>query len=150
MKYEKIIKWVLAILFVVGIALSVYGFIVGWPTDDQKWDTSLHFPVDLILWGAYAFAGITILAVVFGVFVIGGINNPKTLVGLLIGVIVIAAVVGGAWMLAPGTPAIGYMGDPVSDFNLKLTDTMLSLTYLIFGAAIVSLIVGWVVGATRK
>ena len=54
MKYEKIIKWVLAILFVVGVALSVYGFIVGWPTDDQKWDTSLHFPVDLILWGAYA------------------------------------------------------------------------------------------------
>ena len=150
MKYEKIIKWVLAVLFVVGIVLSIYGFIVGWPTDDQKWDTSLHFPVDLILWGAYAFAGITILAVVFGVFVIGGINNPKTLVGLLIGVIVIAAVVGGAWMLAPGTPAIGYMGDPVSDFNLKLTDTMLSLTYLIFGAAIVSLIVGWVVGATRK
>ena len=150
MKYEKIIKWVLAVLFVVGIVLSVYGFIVGWPTDDQKWDTSLHFPVDLILWGAYAFAGITILAVIFGVFVIGGINNPKTLVGLLIGVIVIAAVVGGAWMLAPGTPAIGYMGDPVSDFNLKLTDTMLSLTYLIFGAAIVSLIVGWVVGATRK
>ena len=150
MKYEKIIKWVLAILFVVGVALSVYGFIVGWPTDDQKWDTSLHFPVDLILWGAYAFAGITILAVVFGVFVIGGINNPKTLIGLLVGVIVIAAVVGGAWMLAPGTPAIGYMGDPVSDFNLKLTDTMLSLTYLIFGAAIVSLIVGWVVGATRK
>ena len=150
MKYEKIIKWVLAVLFVVGIVLSIYGFIVGWPTDDQKWDTSLHFPVDLILWGAYAFAGITILAVIFGVFVIGGINNPKTLVGLLIGVIVIAAVVGGAWMLAPGTPAIGYMGDPVSDFNLKLTDTMLSLTYLIFGAAIVSLIVGWVVGATRK
>ena len=150
MKYEKIIKWVLAVLFVVGIVFSVYGFIVGWPTDDQKWDTSLHFPVDLILWGAYAFAGITILAVVFGVFVIGGINNPKTLVGLLIGVIVIAAVVGGAWMLAPGTPAIGYMGEPVSDFNLKLTDTMLSLTYLIFGAAIVSLIVGWVVGATRK
>ena len=150
MKYEKIIKWVLAALFVVGIVFSVYGFIVGWPTDDQKWDTSLHFPVDLILWGAYAFAGITILAVVFGVFVIGGINNPKTLVGLLIGVIVIAAVVGGAWMLAPGTPAIGYMGEPVSDFNLKLTDTMLSLTYLIFGAAIVSLIVGWVVGATRK
>ena len=150
MKYEKLIKWVLALLFVVGIAVSLYGFIAGWPTDDQKWDTSLHFPVDLILWGAYAFAGITILAVAIGVFVIGGINNPKTLIGLLIGVVVIAAVVGGAWMLAPGTPAIGYMGDPVTDFDLKLTDTMLSLTYLVFGAAIVSLIVGWVVGATRK
>ncbi len=150
MKYEKIIKWVLALLFVVGIVVSVYGFIAGWPTDKQKWDTSLHFPVDLILFGAYAFAGITILAVVLGVFVIGGINNPKTLVKLLLGVVAIALVVGGAWMLAPGSQPIGYMGDPVTDFDLKLTDTMLSLTYLIFGAAIVSLVVGWIVGATRK
>ena len=62
MKYEKIIKWVLALLFVVGVILSVYGFIVGWPSDDQKWDTSLHFPVDLILWGAYAFAGCFVAA----------------------------------------------------------------------------------------
>ena len=150
MKYEKIIKWVLAILFVVGVVLSVYGFIVGWPSDDQKWDTSLHFPVDLILWGAYAFAGITILAVAFGVIVIGGMNNPKSLIKLLLGLVVIVALVGGAWFLAPGTPAIGYMGDPVSDFNLKLTDAMLSLTYLLCGASILALVVGWIVGATRK
>jgi len=150
MKYEKIIKWVLAILFFVGIAVSVYGFIVGWPTDEQKWDTSLHFPVDLILFGAYTFVGIAILAVVLGVFVIGGLNNPKTLLKLLVGVVAIAVIVGGAWMLAPGSLPIGYMGDPATDFELKLTDTMLSLTYLTLGAAFISLIVGWVVGATRK
>ena len=53
-------------------------------------------------------------------------------------------------MLAPGTPAVGYLGEPVSDQTLKLTDTILNLTYLTFGAAIVSLVVGWIVGATRK
>ena len=150
MKYEKIIKWVLAVLFVVGVVLSAYGFIAGWPSDDQKWDTSLHFPVDLILYGAYAFAGLTILAVAFGVFVIGSMNNPKSLVKLLIGLVAIVVVVGAAWVLAPGTPAIGYMGDPVSDFNLKLTDASLILTYLLFGGTIGALIVGWIVGATRK
>ena len=150
MKYEKIIKWVLAALFVLGVILSVYGFIVGWPSDDQKWDTSLHFPVDLILHGAYAFATLTILAVAFGVLVIGGMNNPKSLVKMLIGLVVIAVLVGGAWVLAPGEPAIGYMGEPVSDFKLKLTDATLLLTYLLCGVSLLALVAGWIIGATRK
>ena len=107
-------------------------------------------PVDNILYCAYAFAAITILAVVFGVVVIGGINNPKSLIKLFLGLVVIAGIVAVAYVLAPGTPAVGYLGDPVSDGTLKLVDTVLNLTYLLFGAAILSLIVGWIVGATRK
>ena len=55
-----------------------------------------------------------------------------------------------AWLLAPGTPAVGYLGEPVSDGTLKLTDTILNLTYLLFGGSIVALIAGWIIGATRK
>ena len=143
MKYEKIIKWVLAVLFVVGIVFSFYGFAVGFESNGNA-------PVDNMLFCAYAFAAITILAVVFGVVVIGGINNPKSLVKLLVGLVAIAAIVAVAYVLAPGTPAVGYLGDPVSDGTLKLTDTILNLTYLLFGAAILSLVVGWVVGAIRK
>ena len=72
MKYEKIIKWVLAVLFVVGIVFSFYGFAVGFESNGNA-------PVDNILYCAYTFAAITILAVLFGVIVIGGINNPKSL-----------------------------------------------------------------------
>ena len=143
MKYEKIIKWVLAVLFVVGIVFSFYGFAVGFESNGNA-------PVDNILYCAYAFAAITILAVLFGVVVIGGINNPKSLLKLALGIVAIVAVVAVAYVLAPGTPAVGYLGDPVSDGTLKLTDTILTLTYLLFGAAILSLIVGWIVGATRK
>ena len=143
MKYEKIIKWVLAVLFVVGIVFSFYGFAVGFESNGNA-------PVDNILYCAYAFAAVTILAVLFGVVVIGGINNPKSLVKLALGIVAIVAVVAVAYVLAPGTPAVGYIGDPVSDGTLKLTDTVLNLTYLLFGAAILSLIVGWIVGATRK
>ena len=150
MKYEKIIKWILAILFVAGVILSAYGFIAGWPSEKQKWDTSLHFPVDLILYGAYAFAVIAILAVAFGVLVIGGINNPKSLIKITVGLVAIVAIVGITWFTAPGTPAIGYMGDPVSDFALKLTDTCLTLTYVLFGGALAALVAGWIIGATRK
>ena len=143
MKYEKIIKWVLAVLFVVGIVFSFYGFAVGFESNGNA-------PVDNILYCAYAFAAVTILAVLFGVVVIGGINNPKSLLKLLLGIVAIVAVVAVAYVLAPGTPAVGYIGDPVSDGTLKLVDTVLNLTYLLFGAAILSLVIGWIVGATRK
>ena len=143
MKYEKIIKWILVALFIVGIVFSVYGFIVGF-------DTNGNAPVDLILYCTYAFAGIAILAVLFGVVVIGGINNPKSLLKLGLGLVAIAAIVAVAYVLAPGTPAVGYLGEPVSDGTLKLTDTVLNLTYFTFGLSIVALIVGWIVGAVRK
>ena len=143
MKYDKIIKWVLVALFIVGIVFSVYGFIVGFESNGNA-------PVDNILYCAYSFAGLAVLAVVLGVVVIGGINNPKSLLWLLIGIVAIAAVVGVAYVLAPGTPAVGYLGDPVSEGTLKLTDTVLNLTYFTFGLAIVSLVVGWIVSATRK
>ncbi|MBQ8573346.1 MAG: hypothetical protein IJ450_00640 [Bacteroidales bacterium] len=143
MKYEKIIKWVLAVLFVIGIVFSFYGFAVGFESNGNA-------PVDNILYCAYAFAIITILAVLFGVVVIGGINNPKSLLKLFIGLVAIVAIVAVAYVLAPGTPAVGYLGDPVSDGTLKLTDTVLNLTYLLFGGAILALIAGWIIGAIRK
>ena len=143
MKYDKIIKWVLVALFIVGIVFSVYGFLVGFETNGNA-------PVDNILYCAYAFAAIALLAVVLGVVVIGGINNPKSLLKLVLGLVVIGAIVAVAYVLAPGTPAVGYLGDPVSDGTLKLTDTVLNLTYFTFGLSILALIVGWVVGAVRK
>jgi hypothetical protein len=69
---------------------------------------------------------------------------------MLGGLVVIAAIAAVAYVLAPGTPAVGYLGEPVSDGTLKLTDTVLNLTYFTFGAAILALVVGWIVGATRK
>ena len=143
MKYDKIIKWVLVALFIVGIVFSVYGFLVGFETNGNA-------PVDNILYCAYAFAAIALLAVVLGVVVIGGINNPKSLLKLVLGLVAIGAIVAVAYVLAPGTPAVGYLGDPVSDGTLKLTDTVLNLTYFTFGLSIVALIVGWIVGAIRK
>ena len=143
MKYEKIVKWVLAALFAVGVVFSFYGFAVGFESNGNA-------PVDNMLYCAYAFALTTILAVVFGVVVIGGINNPKSLLKLLLGLVAGGAVIAVAYVLAPGTPAIGYLGNPVSDGTLKLVDTVLNLTYFFFGGALLTLVVGWIIGAIRK
>ena len=143
MKYEKIVKWVLAALFAVGVVFSFYGFAVGFETNGNA-------PVDNMLYCAYAFALTTILAVVFGVVVIGGLNNPKSLLKLLLGLVVGGVVIAVAYVLAPGTPAIGYLGEPVSDGTLKLVDTVLNLTYFFFGGALLTLVGGWIIGAIRK
>ena len=143
MKYEKIVKWVLALLFAVGVVFSFYGFAVGFESNGNA-------PVDNMLYCAYAFALVAVLAVAFGVVVIGGINNPKSLLKLLLGLVAIAAVIAVAYVLAPGTPAVGYLGEPVSDGTLKLVDTVLNLTYFLFGGALLTLVAGWVIGAIRK
>ena len=143
MKYEKIVKWVLAALFAVGVVFSFYGFAVGFESNGNA-------PVDNMLYCAYAFALTALLAVVFGVVVIGGINNPKSLLKLLLGLVAGGAIVAVAYFLAPGTPAIGYLGEPVSDGTLKLVDTVLNLTYFLFGGELLTLVAGWIIGATRK
>ena len=143
MKYEKIVKWVLALLFAVGVVFSFYGFAVGFESNGNA-------PVDNMLYCAYAFALVAVLAVAFGVVFIGGINNPKSLLKLLLGLVAIAAVIAVAYVLAPGTPAVGYLGEPVSDGTLKLVDTVLNLTYFLFGGALLTLVAGWVIGAIRK
>ena len=143
MKYDKIIKWVLVALFVVGVVLSFLGFAVGFEKADNA-------PVDVMLYCAYAYALVAIAAVLFGVVVIGGMNEPKSLIKLGIGIAAIVVIVVLAWLLAPGTPAVGYLGEPVSEGTLKLTDTILNLTYLLFGGSLVALVAGWIIGATRK
>ena len=143
MKYEKIIKWFLLALFLVGAALSFYGFAVGFESNGSA-------PVDNMLYCAYGFAALTIAAVFFGVVVIGGFNNPKSLLKLLLGLVVIGAIIAGAYFLAPGTPAVGYLGEPVSDATLKLTDTILNLTYLLCGGAILALVAGAVMTTFKK
>ena len=143
MKYDKIIKWVLVALFAIGALLSVLGFAIGF-------DANGDAPVDIMLYCAYAYALVAIAAVLFGVVVIGGTNEPKSLIKLGIGIAAIVVIVVLAWLLAPGTPAVGYLGEPVSEGTLKLTDTILNLTYLLFGGSLVALVAGWIIGAKRK
>ena len=114
--------------------------------------------VNTILYGTYLMVVIAVLALFTVIFVITGMNNPMSLVSILIGVAVIAILVVGAWKLAPGTPihdpeyykALGPDAKVPSEGDLKLTDAVLYLTYLLVGATVVSLVTSWVVGAIRK
>lgn len=134
MKLNKLFKWCLVVLIVISAALIVWGFSTGFTTNDGQ-------ATDVLIYWAYAMVALGLLSWV----VLGGIMsvkaNPKSLIkgGLvLVGLAVIVLV---AYFLAPAHPAFGREGqDAVS--TLKLTDTMLNLTYFAGVAAIVAIIAG--------
>lgn len=118
----------------ISIAVLVYGFVVGFMTNDAA-------PVDYLFYWAYIMIGLAILSWVL----VGGIimvkNNPKDLIKVGIAAVVLVAIVFVAYLLAPGADAVGREGvDTLS--TLKLTDTVLNLTYFAGGAAILAIIIG--------
>ncbi len=133
--FNKIFTWLMIILTVIGVAIVVWGFTGGWQTNNA-------LASDSILNFAYIMVGIAILAILVGV-VIGGINDPKSLVRLGISLVAIAAICFVVYLIAPGTPAQGLtsMDQPAAG-TLKLTDTVLYLAYLLAIVAVLAIIVG--------
>ena len=121
-------------LIAISVVLLVWGFLKGFESNGGQ-------PVDVLLYWAYIMIGIAALAVIVVGLVISVKNNPKTLVKLGIGLVAVAVVCLVAYLLAPANPAFGREGlDSVG--TLKLTDTILNLTYIVGAAAIVAIVVG--------
>ena len=132
MKLNKIFKWGMIALIILSVALLVWGFTQGFGGNT----------VDMLLYWTYCMLGLALFCVIIIGLIVGTKNNPKSLVKIgiiLVGVAVLCLI---AYVLAKGDPAIGYTGAPVTGGTLKLTDTILNLTYIVGAAAIVSIIVG--------
>ena len=132
MGYSKIVKIVLWVLMVIGIAIGVWGFVADFNSAS----------VDALLrWGyIMVIAGIAI-AVLMG-FIIAVINNPKSLVKMLLALVGCAIVVGVAYFLASGDELVGYIGTQPDANTLKMTDTILNLAYIACGGAVLAIIFG--------
>lgn len=132
MGYSKIVKIILWVLMVIGVAVGVWGFVADFN------DASINA---LLRW-AYVMVGLGIgIAILLGL-AIAIINNPKSLVKMLIYLAGCAIVVGIAYALASGNPAMGYVGIQPAEGTLKMTDTILNLAYFACGAAILAIIFG--------
>ena len=141
--YTKIVKYISWALLLIGVVIGVLGFIIGFNTNDAV-------AVDTLLYWAYVMVGLAIASIIVVGIIVGAMTNPKGLVKTGIVVLVAAVIVAGAYFLAPGSEPVGYNGVPETYGWLKLTDTMLNLTYLSCVAAILSVIVGAIVSAVRK
>ena len=129
--YNKIFKWAMVLLLLVSVVLLVLGFVGGWKEGN----------VDALLGWTYIMVGLALAAVVIVGLVVGAINDPKSLVKLGLGLVAVAAVCFVAYLIAPGAPAMGMLEQP-SQATLKLTDTILYLTYFAGIVAVLAIVVG--------
>ena len=137
MKLNKIFKLVMLLMILISAAILVWGFVVGWPQLGQE----ANAPVNTLLNWAYIMVGVAVFCCLIIGLVISIVNNPKSLIKTLLIVVGAAIVCGIAYMLAKGNPAAGREGlDSIG--RLKLTDTVLNLTYIAGVAAIIAIIVG--------
>ena len=106
------------------------------------WEALLYFRTDIALMWAYILILITLIAaVVFPLVAV--IANPKALIRLLIVLAGFAVLVVVSYLLSSDTAMeiIGYDGTGNTDpGTLKMVDTVLFLTYMLFGLAVGSIL----------
>lgn len=125
-KIFKITGWVLGLL---GIVFGILAFV----NEGSSVDLLLRYTYFLFFAAVVIWIGLAIF--------IAGRNNPKNLLkaaGVVVGVTALVVL---AYALSAGAPALNVKTQPTPQW-LKLTDTMLLLTYVLGGAAIIAIIVG--------
>ncbi len=112
------------------------------PVHLSFYERLVYYSTDIALVWSYILVFITaLLAIVFPL--IHMFSNPSTMIRTLIILVVIAVVVGGAYMLGSQTPLDipGYQGTDNSDpHTLKLVDMGLISTYFILGLTMLSIL----------
>ena len=118
------------VLFLVSLVLFVV-VLVSKPTgvDSGSLDTFLYWIYALVVLALC----VTLLFPLFGAF-----KSKQKLLRLIILILGVVVIVGGAWLLAPGTPI--ETKATVADSDFKFADTVLYVTYFVVCAAILSLI----------
>ena len=145
-KYGLIIRIIELILIIISVAILVWGWVKGYPAqvaDDNG-------TVDPLLFWAYIMVGIALFCILIVGLFLAIKNNPKVLVKYGLVLVGIAALCLVCYLLAKGAPAVGLTTDQPSAGTLKLTDTILNLTYVTGAAAIVAIIVGEIIMAIRN
>lgn len=137
MKLNKFSKILMLVLILVSVGLLVWGSVVGFTTNDGQ-------AVDVLFYWAYVMVGLAVASWVLVGLVLMAKNNPKSLIKVGIVLVAAAALAFVAYLLAPGNPAVGRENVSPADTlaTLKLTDTVLNLTYFASAAAVVAIIIG--------
>ena len=135
MKLNKFFKWGMIVLILISVAILVWGFIKGFVSNDGQ-------AVDLLLYWAYIMIAIAVFCWVVLGLILSIKNNPKSLAKIGIALVVAVVLCLISYLIAPGSEPMAYTGEPVDKTTLKLTDAILTLTYIVGAASIVAIIVG--------
>ncbi len=141
----KWVKYVEYLLFAISIVAFASLFFL--PQVQHMGD--MHANPEWIMWWMY---GIVIIGIIAAL--ISPIKNlftsPKAAIKALVGLVVAAAVIGGCYALSSAAPVPNSAGGFFENaFDLKFTDTMLYLTYLVGGTSILVILVGEIRNAIK-
>ena len=137
--YAKIFKWISWALLLISVALAVWAF-------TRFGGSGEGAAVETMLYWAYAMLIFALVAVLCIGLYITATTNPKSLVRIGIAIAAAAVLCLIAYLLASGKPALGFTGaTPPTAGELKLTDTVLNLTYILGAGAIVAIVAGEVI-----
>ena len=141
--YAKIIKWISWALLIISVGLTVWAFTrFGGSGEDGAVNTMLYWAYVML-----AFALIAVLCI--GLYVAAK-TDPKSLVRIGVAILAAAALCLIAYLLASGKPALGFTGaTPPTAGELKLTDTVLNLTYILGIAAVAAIVIGEIISGIR-
>ncbi|MBQ9891619.1 MAG: hypothetical protein IJM35_00490 [Bacteroidales bacterium] len=138
--YAKIFKWCSWALLIASVIILIIAWMGGFKDSG----------VNLLLYWAYIMVGVTIAAVVLVGLYISATTNPKSLIKTGIVIVGAAVLCLLAYLLAKGNPAMGLTTEQPSVGTLKLTDTVLNLTYILGVAAIVAIVFGEIFSSIRS
>jgi len=141
----KWIKYVEYVLFLISIVAFASLFFL--PQVQHMGD--MHANPEWIMWWMYAIVIIGVIAALISP-VKNLFSSPKAALKALVGLVLAAAVVGGCYALSSATPVPNSAGGFFENvFDLKFTDTMLYLTYLVGGVSILVILVGEIRNAIK-
>ncbi len=134
---SKFVKYILYLLFGLGILLTVLFFL----NKDGMMDTYLYY--SYILFGIAA-----VLAIILPL--IGMVQNPKSFKKVLFGILLAAGLVAVSYFAASGDAVSVNLAEEPTAFTYKITDTGLILTYILLGVAFFSIIAGSVMNMVKN
>ena len=141
----KWVKYVEYALFAISIVCFASLFFL--PQVQHMGD--MHADCEWILWWMYGIVGIGIVAALASP-VKNLFTSPKAAIKALVGLVVAAAVIGGCYALSSAAPVPNSAGGFFEDvFELKFTDTVIYLTYLVAGVSILSILAGEIRNAIK-
>ena len=146
-KYAKLFKVILWGLMILSVGILLFGMIKGYPQPHEA-DNGTVAP---LLYWAYVVIGLALLSVIGVGLYVRAKTDKKSLKGIGFVVVGAAVLFGLCYLLASGAPAVGYSGSHIPTASeLKMTDTILNLAYIVGGAAILSIIAGEVLMTIRN
>ena len=145
--YAKIFKWISWALLIISVVLAAWAFT---QFNGGKGGAPEETAVQTLLYWAYAMLILALIAVLCIGLYTSATTDPKSLVRIGIGLAAAAVLCLIAYLLASGAPALGATSKIPTAAELKLTDTVLNLTYILGAAAIVAVIAGEVIAGILK